>query len=504
MRKLGLLAAASAFAVASGFVSAAQAQFGESVDSFSTTGSVPPGPNNDETNTLGAPDGTGGVGWFNLGTQTGSNGEIIIEFVSIVVVPGAGDDLAVFEAHSFGSGTYQDTAEVFVSEDCSTFQSIGNAESDPSANGGTFANNFDIDFGALGISFVKCVMIQNTGTPTNDPGADGFDVDAVQALNSATAGFSLDVEKTLTNSNGITDDQNPDFGTIEISLGVEQSYEFTIKITNNGGADAADGAVVFDVVPAEYNLDPAAAAAEASDGTIGDAANDGVTTAAEEEAFWDTGDIADANTANCVDSLCDGLDTDGSHGDDPCFVLSGGTDASCDGIVLDGICADGAECDGIVSDDPDACMPSASTSGGGGKKGGVGLEPEFITIEVSSDLGSLDMCTITVAVVTDENPSSQKGNKDLQFEPTGCHAFIDKTGDVIVDDTGLPIVDWIALNDGVKVFDPEDGLLTDGPTGSIQLRPAGCDTDGDGATDVCEVAEGSDPLDDTDTAGTCL
>ena len=280
-------------------------------------------------------------------------------------------------------------------------------------------------------------------------------------------GFSLDVVKTLINSNGITDDGNEAFGTIEVSLAAEQSYEFEIKITNTGGSGEADGGVVFDVIPAEFDLDPAAAAAE-----------DAADAAAQEDGL--DGSVDGDCTAQAADPDCDG-DVDGIGGPELA------SDGQCTNGALDGSTS---ACDGIVSDNV-ACMPSTTTSGGGGKKGGDGLEPEFVTIELSSGLGNTEMCTITVAVVTDENPSSQKGNKDTQFEPTGCHPFLDKNGDVIVDDGGIPIVDWIALNDGVKVFEPENGALVSGPTGSIQLRPVGCDTDGDGVPDV----DDADPLD---------
>ena len=251
----------------------------------------------------------------------------------------------------------------------------------------------------------------------------------------------MDVQKTLLEGPDGATDVDDEFGTIGIRLPDAQSFLFEIKITNEGSPTAAIGAVVFDVVPAEYNLDP-----DAEDLVTGPGADDG----------------------NCDDAATGG------------FV---------------------EPCDGAWSDNNVACMVSTSTSGGGGKKGGVGLEPEFVTIEIG-DLDADDddgMCAIKVAVVTEENPASVKKSSDpAKFEPTGCHAFLDKNGEVIVDSNGKPIVDWIALNDGVKVYDPEDGSLFSGPGGSIQLRPVGCDTDGDGFTDQEEIDAGTDPLDDTD------
>lgn len=298
------------------------------------------------------------------------------------------------------------------------------------------------------------------------------------------AGFSLDVEKTLLKGPDGATDVDDEFGTIEVSLADAQSYEFEIKITNTGGADAADGGVVFDVIPAEYNLDPAATAAEDAANQVAGTTLNGETcaaicTATEEEDFSNdeliNADCTFDSGTGLGDGTCDGTP------DSQC------DDGICDGIINDGVCDDGASCDGVLSDNV-ACMPSTTTSGGGGKKGGEGLEPEFVTIEIGSGFDFLEMCTIMVRVVTDENPASQKGKKDPQFEPTGCHPFLDKNGAVITDSNtpGIPIVDWIALNDGVKVFDPEDGALVSGPTGSIQLRPVGCDTDGDGVPDVSD------------------
>lgn len=139
-------------------------------------------------------------------------------------------------------------------------------------------------------------------------------------------------------------------------------------------------------------------------------------------------------------------------------------------------CADGI-CDGVASDSAD-CVVTPSRAPGANKKGKDKLEPEFLTIEVDSfDNG--DMCTITVWVNTDVNPG--KHTPDI-FEPTSCAFFEDAGESEILDDSGKPIHDWIALNDGVKVFHPINGDLVIGPTGSIQLNPL-CDFDEDGVVD---------------------
>ena len=61
--------------------------------------------------------------------------------------------------------------------------SRSNAIADPSNNLGTFDNNIDVD--GLGLGFVKCVKIVNA-LPTIEGGANGIDVDAVEALHSVS------------------------------------------------------------------------------------------------------------------------------------------------------------------------------------------------------------------------------------------------------------------------------------------------------------------------------
>jgi hypothetical protein len=176
-----------------------------------------------------------------------------------------------------------------------------------------------------------------------------------------------------------------------------------------------------DVVPAEWDLDF----------DVEDAANDasGVTTAAQEEAFWDTGNIADAGSGNCADSLCDGLDTGGFYGSDPCDDLSGGVDTSRDGVVHDGICADTA-CDGVeVTDNAADCTATGAEHTNNSSKGAK-KQPDIVSM-TAGGLDNEDSCEVTVWVVTD------KEHKKI-FGPTECP---------------------VTLNDGVKVFDASLNLL---------------------------------------------
>ena len=113
--------------------------------------------------------------------------------------------------------------------------------------------------------------------------------------------------------------------------------------------------------------------------------------------------------------------------------------------------------DGIINDTPLNCVVTTSTSGGGMMKDGVGLEPEFVDIVLTDDLESGDTCTVRVFVHTDANP------RGSLFEPTDCREL----------DGG--IFDTIALNDGVKAFDPVTGDRLLGPVGSLQLTPNHCE-----------------------------
>ncbi len=81
------------------------------------------------------------------------------------------------------------------------------------------------------------------------------------------------------------------------------------------------------------------------------------------------------------------------------------------------------------------------------------------------------------------------------FHPGGCdYLTADTNGDGVVDETdlnpllddgGVPMVDWFAVNDGAKGYDAsDDGELMTARLLSYQLKPLGCDYDGDEVLDV--------------------
>jgi YVTN family beta-propeller protein len=190
-----------------------------------------------------------------------------------------------------------------------------------------------------------------------------------------------------------------DAGPIDVGRSDSQFYEFLLKITNTGSDGELDGKIISDPIPDTYDLDP----------------------------------------------LC---------GDDPvaastsCDAVGVGTFVDRDGDTFP---------DGIINDTPAECTVSTSTSEGGIKKDGDGLEPEFVTI-VIDDLDSGETCTVRVFVRTDENPADKTG----LFEPVACR------------DLNSGVFDTIPLNQGVKLFDPITGERLLGPVGSLQLTPNNC------------------------------
>ncbi len=271
MRQLVTLTAAVALVTAFGFVGAADAthpgpsRYADSVASFVTDEAVLPGPHGPnagcgagdgtgiELNALGAEDaaaiGCGIVGTISLGSGiTLGTGSITVEFTdNFAVADGTGaDDLTVYDGHSFGVA--DETALVSVSVDGVTFVGVGTAINNPAASLGPFANDFDLD-GA--IPFVKFVRIINQGGVLGSP---GFDVDAIEALNSFGTG---DIVKAFADHSDDGDDPDEIFQTSSGGFDDQQFKAFTITITNNTGVDGGlSGLTFIDVVPAEFDLDP--------------------------------------------------------------------------------------------------------------------------------------------------------------------------------------------------------------------------------------------------------
>lgn len=205
---------------------------------------------------LGAEDGTGGTGWFNLGSGYGDEGDdpegfIIVRFDDNVIIPdGTGaSDLTVWEASS--NGKDNDLADVYVSADGTTWNLVGQARDYPALvplGNPPYPNDFDID--GTGLTFVKYVKLVNQPAPHN-AGAKGFDSDAFEGLTSIGTD---DIVKdfAINTASG----QSGNIDEIDVGTGSLQFKAFTIDITNNTGIDGGlSGLTFFDVVPGEFDLD---------------------------------------------------------------------------------------------------------------------------------------------------------------------------------------------------------------------------------------------------------
>ncbi len=122
-------------------------------------------------------------------------------------------------------------------------------------------------------------------------------------------------------------------------------------------------------------------------------------------------------------------------------------------------CADGT-CDGVVEDASGNCV--VTVSGPKAKKNTI--DPRYVMIEPSG-LTASALCTTTLYVETTSGGSG-KGKSATSFEPNACEVA-DASG-------GGTLINTIALNEGVKMFDAATGDLLSGPNGSIQLAPQGC------------------------------
>ncbi|NNE84019.1 MAG: hypothetical protein HKN28_08625, partial [Alphaproteobacteria bacterium] len=224
----------------------APSQYADSVIDQGTVGSILVAPHSSSDNVLGAEDGTGGTGWFNLGSGFGDDGDdpegfIIVSFEDNAVIPDgtAAPDLTVWEASS--NGNNNDLSDVFVSADGINWFLVGEARDHPApVPGGNppFANEFDID--GTGLTFVKFVKLVNKMAPNND-GASGFDADAFEGITSIGTDDIVKINTGLTG--------------IDVGSGVLQTgFEFEITITNNTGvAGGLSELTFFDAVPAEFD-----------------------------------------------------------------------------------------------------------------------------------------------------------------------------------------------------------------------------------------------------------
>lgn len=297
--------------------------------------------------------------------------------------------------------------------------------------------------------------------------------------------YTFDIEGPLNlgaRTNVAVDVDPNDDGGIAVGLDAPQHFAVEIVITNNSGSTVFD-LVVFDTIPAEFNLDPAG----------------------EDAATGAAADTVDGDCGTGGDGVCNGIDISAAGG----CVLTAGQPA------------------GAVAGPKDPTKEPFSQRF---------KEPELVSILVDS-VADTGVCTFTLYLVTDGNPghvstaggiltgdfsASDQSNWDClyvdagiapvvavgtvadcqpgdftmgepeqillftQYEPGTCEKIAQVTGPNTAD---VNVYNTVSLNDGVKIFqvaddgDAADGTGTGvdegfqlaGPGGTLQLTPNGVD-----------------------------
>lgn len=103
--------------------------------------------------------------------QISDNSSLTFEFVNNRVIDGVGADLRL---HQYDNA-FVGSALVEISDDCSTYQTVG-IHPDTS--------DVDIDIGTYGLSTVRCVRVTDQVAVGDPYPTLGFDLDAIEALNS--------------------------------------------------------------------------------------------------------------------------------------------------------------------------------------------------------------------------------------------------------------------------------------------------------------------------------
>ena len=174
---------------------------------------------------LGVPDHINAPGLF---VSLGNGGEIELAFTDNVIVDEIGNDLVVYEV---GGTEY---AEVFVSNDCgSSWTSLGSG----TTSGTSVGTAFSFDLSGSGLSWANAIKIVDDEDNSSDYPWKGFDLDAVEALNSEDIIAGPSIEKIKISG--------PD--EIGICLPTETVYVF--EITYSGPP-----ALIIDTVPAEFDV----------------------------------------------------------------------------------------------------------------------------------------------------------------------------------------------------------------------------------------------------------
>lgn len=234
MRKLATLTAAAALAVGVGFGGAAWADDAadtvgaSNINDASCGGGNCPGSANDM---LGPPDGT----WASLG----HGGSVVLNF----------DDNLCFIVNASNDVT---VTEIGVVEGYAVDVGLqgGALSGNPVNAAGTAAINLD----ATGLAFFNKIEITDDAIASGS-GSTGADIDAVECTSTLDV---ADIDKVFADHANDPDDPDEVDQTTVGAGDVRQFKAFVITITNNTGTDGGLAGLTFiDVVPAEWDLDPA-------------------------------------------------------------------------------------------------------------------------------------------------------------------------------------------------------------------------------------------------------
>lgn len=186
----------------------------------------------------------------------GFGGVIVLKFDNIVV-NGGGDDLMVYEVTG-GSSYPDEKARVEVSQDGNTWLDLGLATRDKS-----------FDLSSVGLAWVKYVRISDESTMGSfESTADGFDLDAVKALNCGTDPAVADmIGQQCNGSWALTDLSSQKFFNFEdVKPGDFGKNVVSFHLDDNNGWVCL---VPHDLVDAEnVRLEPEEDAGDTSDGTL--------------------------------------------------------------------------------------------------------------------------------------------------------------------------------------------------------------------------------------------
>ncbi len=231
----------------------------DALDSFSPGQGGGRGSDNMPANVLGLPDTVGRQTVPTIALEQvlslGLEGEIVLRFDHVVIVDGPGVDFTVFEnAFTYRTGgvdkIYAEPGEVAVSRDGVDYQAFSwnpetlqgcagvaptNGDQDPCNPALSGGNSFDLaDLGIDSVRFIRIrdvtrTVLENKDHAFYDPTLNGFDLDAIVAVNTVPAGVSSVQASIAAN-------KNTSVLSLQLLSGVASS-SFQITLPHAGSVD---------------------------------------------------------------------------------------------------------------------------------------------------------------------------------------------------------------------------------------------------------------------------